>query len=99
MHPAEQTGWYAFVSLTRASLPIPAEAGKGPARRAITLSVPCRYVHTITETVHTANLGAAVNPFSAWLRGCSAEHGRAATCSPPAVHPCGPCWSADANTS
>lgn len=41
----------------------------GPARRAITLSVPCRYVHTITETVHTGDLDAAVNLLAAWLKG------------------------------
>jgi len=41
----------------------------GPARRAITLSVPCRYVHTVTETVHTGDLNAAVDLLAAWLRG------------------------------
>ena len=41
----------------------------GPGRRTITLSVPCRYVHTIVETVHRDDLRAAVNLLSAWLTG------------------------------
>ena len=36
--------------------------------RAITLSVPCRYVHTVTESVHTADLRAAINLLSEYLR-------------------------------
>jgi endoglucanase len=36
--------------------------------RAITLSVPCRYVHTITETVHKADLKACVDLLAAYLR-------------------------------
>lgn len=41
----------------------------GGGRRAITLSVPCRYVHTIVETVHKDDLKAAVNLLAAWLMG------------------------------
>ncbi len=35
--------------------------------RAITISVPCRYVHTVTETVHKDDLHGAVNLIVAWL--------------------------------
>lgn len=41
----------------------------GPPRRAITLSVPTRYVHTIVETVHKDDLKASVDLLSAWLMG------------------------------
>ena len=41
----------------------------GGGRRAITLSVPCRYVHTVTETVHRKDLAAAVELLAAWLAG------------------------------
>jgi len=41
----------------------------GKPRRAITLSVPCRYVHTIVETVHKKDLDAAVDLLAAWLCG------------------------------
>jgi len=36
-------------------------------RRTITLSVPCRYVHTVTETVHKRDLKAGVDLLAAWL--------------------------------
>lgn len=36
--------------------------------RALTLSVPCRYVHTITETVHKKDLQASVELLTAYLR-------------------------------
>jgi putative aminopeptidase FrvX len=36
-------------------------------RRTITLSVPTRYVHTVTETVHPGDLKAAVNLLAAYL--------------------------------
>lgn len=39
----------------------------GVGRRTITLSVPTRYVHTITESVHKKDLEAAVNLLAAWL--------------------------------
>jgi tetrahedral aminopeptidase len=35
--------------------------------RCIALSVPCRYVHTIVESVHMKDLQAAVNLLAAWL--------------------------------
>jgi tetrahedral aminopeptidase len=35
--------------------------------KAITISVPCRYVHTVTETVHKDDLHGAVNLIVAWL--------------------------------
>ena len=41
----------------------------GPGRRTITLSVPCRYVHTVVETVHKDDLKAAVNLLASWLTG------------------------------
>jgi endoglucanase len=41
----------------------------GGGRRAITLSVPCRYVHTVVEAVHKKDLQAAVNLLAAWLVG------------------------------
>jgi putative aminopeptidase FrvX len=37
--------------------------------RAVTLSVPCRYVHTITETVHRGDLRACVDLLVAWISG------------------------------
>ena len=39
----------------------------GAGRRTITLSVPTRYIHTVTESVHRDDLGAAVNLLAAWL--------------------------------
>ncbi len=39
----------------------------GGGRRTITLSIPTRYIHTITETVHKKDLDAAVNLLAAWL--------------------------------
>ena len=39
----------------------------GPGRRSICLSVPCRYVHTVVETVHKDDLNAAVDLLVAWL--------------------------------
>jgi endoglucanase len=41
----------------------------GRARRAITLSLPCRYIHTVVETVHKADLQASIDLLAAWLRG------------------------------
>ncbi len=35
--------------------------------KTITLSVPCRYVHTVTETVHTGDLTAAIDLLAAYL--------------------------------
>ena len=35
--------------------------------KAITISVPCRYVHTVTETVHKGDLHGAVDLIVAWL--------------------------------
>ncbi len=36
-------------------------------RRTIGLSVPTRYIHTVTESVHRKDLDAAVNLLAAWL--------------------------------
>lgn len=41
----------------------------GPGRRTVTISVPCRYVHTAVETVHMDDLNAAVRLLAAWLTG------------------------------
>lgn len=41
----------------------------GPSRRTITLSIPCRYVHTVVETVHKDDLQAGVDLLAAWLKG------------------------------
>jgi len=40
-------------------------AGKG--YRSITVSIPTRYIHTVTETVHRRDLRAAVDLLAAWL--------------------------------
>ena len=37
--------------------------------RAITLSIPTRYIHTVTESVHRRDLQAAADLLAAWLRG------------------------------
>lgn len=37
--------------------------------RAITISVPTRYIHTVTETIHRKDALAAVDLLAAWLRG------------------------------
>jgi endoglucanase len=41
----------------------------GQPRRALTLSVPCRYVHTVVETIHKSDLNAAVDLLASWLTG------------------------------
>ncbi len=41
----------------------------GQPRRALTLSVPCRYVHTVVETVNKDDLNATVDLLAAWLTG------------------------------
>jgi putative aminopeptidase FrvX len=41
----------------------------GRSRRAITLSLPCRYIHTVVETVNKADLQASIDLLAAWLRG------------------------------
>jgi endoglucanase len=41
----------------------------GRSRRTITLSLPCRYIHTVVETVHKADLQASIDLLAAWLRG------------------------------
>ncbi len=40
----------------------------GRGRPVITVSVPCRYVHTVTESVHKKDLQAAVDLLVAWLK-------------------------------
>ena len=35
--------------------------------KAITISVPTRYIHTVTESVHEDDLNAAVDLLAAWL--------------------------------
>ncbi len=37
--------------------------------RTITLSIPTRYIHTVTETIHRKDAQAAVDLLAAWLRG------------------------------
>jgi endoglucanase len=39
----------------------------GIGRRAITLSIPTRYIHTVTETSHKKDMAAAVDLLAAWL--------------------------------
>ena len=36
-------------------------------RRTITLSIPTRYIHTVTESVHQGDLKSAVSLLAAWL--------------------------------
>ncbi len=43
------------------------QAGIG--RRTITISIPTRYIHTITEAEHKKDLQAAINLLAAWLGG------------------------------
>ncbi len=39
----------------------------GVGRKTITLSIPTRYIHTVTESVHKKDLEASVNLLAAWL--------------------------------
>lgn len=39
----------------------------GAGYRAMTLSIPTRYIHTVTETIHKADLQSAVDLLAAWL--------------------------------
>ena len=39
----------------------------GAGRRTLTISIPTRYIHTVTESVHKKDLDAAVNLLAAWL--------------------------------
>jgi tetrahedral aminopeptidase len=41
--------------------------------RTITISIPTRYVHTITESVHEKDLKASVDLLAAWLKGGKVE--------------------------
>ncbi len=41
----------------------------GIGRRTTTLSIPTRYIHTVTESVHKKDLAAAVDLLAAWLSG------------------------------
>lgn len=41
----------------------------GRGYRAMTLSVPTRYIHTVTECIHTRDLQAAIDLLAAWLEG------------------------------
>ncbi|MCC7477350.1 hypothetical protein IT575_02730 [bacterium] len=41
----------------------------GQPRRTITLSIPCRYVHTVVETVHKEDLQVSIDLLVAWLCG------------------------------
>lgn len=43
----------------------------GIGRKTMTLSIPTRYIHTITESVHRKDLDAAVDLLAAWLSGGS----------------------------
>lgn len=40
-------------------------------RKSMTLSIPTRYIHTVTESVHKTDLNAAVDLLAAWLAGGS----------------------------
>jgi endoglucanase len=39
----------------------------GAGRKTLTISIPTRYIHTVTESVHKKDLDAAVNLLAAWL--------------------------------
>jgi tetrahedral aminopeptidase len=39
----------------------------GRGHKTITLSIPCRYVHTVTETVHTDDVTSAIDLLAAYL--------------------------------
>ena len=46
--------------------------------RTITISIPTRYIHTITESVHEKDLAASVDLLAAWLAGGKADKPRPA---------------------
>ena len=52
----------------------------GIGRKTMTISIPTRYIHTVTESVHKKDLEAAVNLLAAWLAG---EAGLAGPGGPP----------------
>jgi endoglucanase len=35
--------------------------------KTMTLSIPTRYIHTVTETIHQRDLQAAIDLLAAWL--------------------------------
>ncbi|MFH1737382.1 MAG: M20/M25/M40 family metallo-hydrolase, partial [bacterium] len=59
---------YQLEILPRGGTDASAMQRSGPGRPAITISVPCRYVHTVVESVHKKDLQAAVNLLVAWLK-------------------------------
>ncbi|MCC6945236.1 MAG: hypothetical protein IT335_11705 [Thermomicrobiales bacterium] len=58
---------YQLEILPRGSTDAAAMQRAGAGYKTITLSVPTRYIHTICETVHKADVKAAIDLLAAWL--------------------------------
>ena len=58
---------YQFSILPRGGTDTAAAQRTGPGIRAMTYSVPTRYVHSVTETIHKKDLQSAIDLLAAWL--------------------------------